>query len=38
MKDLCQLHHFWASLLSLARLVFSFTSGSTHSIFWNGLG
>ena len=28
----------WASLLSLARLVFSFTSGSTLSIFWSGLG
>ena len=38
MKDLGQLHHFWASLLSLARLVFSFTSSSTHLIFWSGLG
>ena len=38
MKDLGQLHHFLASLLSLARLVFSFTSDSTHSIFWSALG
>ena len=38
MKDLGQLHHFLASLLSLGRLVFPFTTGSTHSIFWNGLG
>ena len=37
-KDLGQLHHFLASLLSLDRLVFSFTSDSTHSIFWSALG
>ena len=38
MKDLVSSTTSWASLLSLARLVFSFTSGSTHLIFWSGLG
>ena len=38
MKDLGQLHTSWTSLLSLARLAFSFTSGSMHSIFWSELG
>ena len=38
MKDLGQLHHFLGVTLSLARLVFSCTSGSTHSISWSGLG
>ena len=38
MKDLGQLHHFLGVTVEPARLVFSFTSGSTHSIFWSGLG
>ena len=33
MKDLGQLHHFLGVTVDLARLAFSFTSGSTHSIF-----
>ena len=38
MKDLGQLHHFLGVTVEPRRLVFSFTSGSTHWIFWSGLG
>ena len=36
MKDLVSSTTSWASLLSLARLASSFTSGSMPSIFWRG--
>ena len=38
MKDLGQLHHFLGVTVEPRSSVFSFTSGSTHSIFWSGLG